>query len=81
MRSGSVRYWVRTCLLCNGNSSTSAFLLQSILEAHRDALDAAADALMAKETLTGDEVLEIMRTHPPRAVQEQAQLEAVRVRA
>ena len=43
---------------------------QEILDAHREALAAAADALMAAETLTGAELEALLAAHPPsRALQ------------
>jgi len=39
-------------------------LAQHILEANRGALDAAAAELLAKETLSGDEMLDIIARHP-----------------
>ena len=39
--------------------------LQLILAANRDALDAAIEAILVKEILTGDELLAIMASHPP----------------
>ncbi|KAK9817111.1 hypothetical protein WJX72_009705 [[Myrmecia] bisecta] len=38
----------------------------AILEAHREALDAATDAILEKESLTGAELEEFIRLHPPR---------------
>lgn len=46
---------------------------------NRGALDAATEAILAKETLTGDELLDIMARHPPTAA-DTAQLESARVR-
>jgi len=37
---------------------------QHILEANRGALDAAAAELLAKETLSGDDMLDIIERHP-----------------
>ena len=42
-------------------------ILQHMLEANRGALDAAAAELLAKETLTGEEVLDIIKRHPATA--------------
>ena len=39
--------------------------LQDIADAHRDALAAAADALMAQETLMGSELEALLDAHPP----------------
>ena len=38
---------------------------QEILDAHREAVAAAADALMARETLTGRELEALLAAHPP----------------
>ena len=53
--------------------------LQRILAANRDALDAAVEAILVKETLTGDELLDIMARHPASAA-DVTELEGARVR-
>ena len=40
-------------------------LLQTVLQRHGEALGQASRSILKKETLTGDELEELMRQHPP----------------